>query len=259
MPVMALVRNLGRFSALGMTETFGMTLDFIVKKLNDREAILKSKIHPINFLLAIVNYRKGSNRNMTWSVSTKILDALNDAYELAFANVTPSNKNILICLDVSGSMGWSSCMGFDGITPREASAALALITYKSEPNVEVIAFGNTLVKFEIRKNDTVETICQRMSGLPFGGTDLSLPIDLAIAKNAPIDAFVYYTDSEVNTGAHAMQRLNMFRSKSGRDAKMVVCAMQLNEFSIGDDSTKCLQVAGFDANVPSVISNFIGA
>ena len=50
----------------------------------------------------------------------------------SFGNVTPTGKRWLLALDVSGSMDGGQIAGVPGLTPRVASAAMALITAATE-------------------------------------------------------------------------------------------------------------------------------
>ena len=54
-----------------------------------------------------------------------IVDALDGAFYLAFGNVVPSGKRLVLALDVSGSMTMGAVAGVPGLTPRIASAAMA--------------------------------------------------------------------------------------------------------------------------------------
>lgn len=47
---------------------------------------------------------------------------------------------MLLALDVSGSKTWGDVAGVPGLTPRDASAALALVTAATEPRHEVVGF-----------------------------------------------------------------------------------------------------------------------
>jgi 60 kDa SS-A/Ro ribonucleoprotein len=98
-----------------------------------------------------------------------------------------------------------------------------------------------------------------MNGLPFSGTDCSLPMIYAKENNLKYDAFVVYTDNETWAGEiHASQALKQYRKQSGIDAKLVVVAMASSSFSIADPSDPgMLDVVGYDTSVPDVISNFI--
>ena len=75
-----------------------------------------------------------------WAVVPEVVDALNRAFGLAFENVMPTGKRLYLALDVSGSMAAGSVSGIPGLTPRDASAALAMITVNTEQEVIIRGF-----------------------------------------------------------------------------------------------------------------------
>ncbi len=97
-----------------------------------------------------------------------------------------------------------------------------------------------------------------MSGLPFGGTDCSLPMRYALEHNREVDAFVIYTDSETWAGAiHPVQALREYRERTGIPARLIVVGMEANAFSIADpDDPGMLDIVGFDTATPDVVSGF---
>ena len=74
-----------------------------------------------------------------------------------------------------------------------------------------------------------------------------------------IDAFVVYTDSETWAGqVHPVQALKEYRQSSGIDARLIVCGMTANDFSIADpNDAGMLDVVGFDSAAPALIGDFI--
>ena len=79
----------------------------------------------------------------------------------------------------------------------------------------------------------------------------------ALKHKVQADAFVVYTDSQSWVGGHPDEALNQYRRKMGIDAKLIVCAMVANRFTIGDPNDQgTLSVAGFDTATPNIISQF---
>jgi 60 kDa SS-A/Ro ribonucleoprotein len=206
----------------------------------------------------------------------QVVDALDGAFYAAFGNVEPSNSRMLLALDVSGSMAGGFVAGVPGLSPRDASAALALVTAETEPYYEVVGFyagkggfrkrgravhsGYTdgLTPLPITPRQRLDDAVRAVSGLPFGGTDCALPMLYAQATERAVDAFVVYTDSETWAGGvHPAQALRDYRRASGIDARLVVVGMVANEFSIADPSDPgMLDVVGFDTATPQLIWDF---
>ena len=164
-----------------------------------------------------------------------------------------------------------------GLTPRDASAALALVTAATESQYEVVGFfagkggckkrgtpglvpGDTdgLTPLAISPRQRLDDAVKTVSDLPFGGTDCALPMLYAQARKREIDTFVIYTDSETWAGdIHPAQALRDYRQASGIDARLVVVGMVSNGFSIADPADPgMLDVVGFDTATPQLISDF---
>ena len=71
--------------------------------------------------------------------------------------VDPTNKRFLLAIDVSGSMSWGNCNG-SAITPRVASAAMAMLTAHTEPQYHFVGFSNRLVPLNINSTQRLDTV-----------------------------------------------------------------------------------------------------
>ena len=72
-------------------------------------------------------------------------------------NVEPTNKRYLLAIDVSGSMSWGNCHGTT-ITPRVASAAMAMLTAHTEPQYHFVGFSHHLVPLNINSTQRLDTV-----------------------------------------------------------------------------------------------------
>ena len=278
MPVTALIRNLATMTRVGVIAPGSTGTARAVAQLADRERLHRARVHPIAVLAALRTYASGHGvrGRGTWQPVREIVDALDDAFYASFQNVEPAGKRLLLALDVSGSMGMSSVAGVPGLTPRDASAALALVTAATEKQYEIVGFfagrrgyrkqgrqafaGHTdgLTPLAISPRQRLNDAVREVSDLPFGGTDTALPMLYALAKERAIDTFVIYTDSETWAGdIHPVQALRDYRLASGIDARLVVVGMVSNGFSIADPADPgMLDVVGFDTATPQLISDF---
>ena len=255
----ALVRNVIRLSRIGAFGDLQFAGDY-AKALTDVEMIRKTRLHPVQYLLAGITYDRGQTdrvnggRRKDWTTNTKIKGALDDGFYASFANVEPSGKRIRIGVDVSGSMSWSSSVGAD-VTAAEGAAAMAMVLARTEDYVEILGFSNTLKDLHIGSNDSMSDVLRKTRDNNFGWTDPSLLIDKA---NNQIDAFVVITDNEVNHGNHPSLSMKNYRQKTGLDSKLIVMGMTATQISIADPNDPgMLDVAGFDANVPKVVTDFM--
>ncbi|MGY0500579.1 TROVE domain-containing protein [Nocardia sp. FBN12] len=153
------------------------------------------------------------------------------------------------------------------ISAREASAALVLVTARTEPQHQIVGFtsggrgwqgARGLSELAISPRQRLDDAVRAVSNLPFGGTDCSLPILHALDKGIEVDVFSIYTDSETWAGTvHPHQALARYRREVNPRAKLVVVGMTATKFSIADpDDAGMLDVAGFDAAVPSLLADF---
>lgn len=259
----ALVRQLGRFSYSGTTKAMGsaVTNKAIIAKLTDAEYVRRSRIHPLNVLTAALTYGqgKGVKGSKMWTPVHGIVDALDETFKLAFANVVPANVPTLLALDVSSSMTWGNIAG-TYLTPNVAAAAMALVTAATEPEYHILGFADDLRPLNITAKSSLTQAVAVTRGMSFGSTDCALPMTWAKANKVPVGNFVVYTDSETNTGrAHPVQALRMYRQAMGVQARSVVVGMVSNGFSIADPSDAgMLDVVGFDSAAPALIADFGG-
>ena len=259
MPLMAMVRNLGKMSAVGLLKPFAAGVKVVTDRLADREHIHKSRLHPLAILLAgsIYGQGHGDKGKLKWDAVPQIKDALDEAFYLAFANVEPTNKRTLLCLDVSGSMGGSTIAG-TALTCREGAAALAVVTARTEPQHAFMAFANQFMPLDISAKMSLRDVVAKTGALPFMGTDCSLPMLWALEKKVPVDTFIVVTDSETYAGRmHPSQALVQYRQKMGIPAKSIVVGMVSNGFTIADpNDAGMMDVVGFDASAPIVMADF---
>lgn len=260
MPMEAMLRNLATMTRVGLIKALGRETKEIAERLRDGEVIRKARLHPIKVLTALITYESGSGvrGQNTWTPVQQIVDALNDAFYLSFGNVTPTGKNILIALDVSGSMGCGSVGNIPGLTPRVASAAMALVTASVESS-HIMGFSHELVEIPISPKQRLDTVVKIIDGVQMGYTDCALPMIYAMKHNLEVDAFVVYTDSETYFGSiHPTQALQLYRRKTGIPAKLIVVGMVSNGFSIADSNDAgMLDIVGFDSSAPEIMSHFI--
>lgn len=264
MGLTALIRNLGRMTSIGTVASLNAGTKEVVARLGDAEALKKARIHPFTLLNAMSVYKggtslQGGRRGVTtqWSPVQAVIAALNEAFYASFANIVPSGKATMLALDISGSMGGGNLFN-SKLTPREGTAAMAMVTLRTEQMAAVYGFGNTFHELKINKGMSLETVLKTISGLPFGSTNCSLPFTQALSLGIPVETFVVYTDNEVNTGRHPYQALRDYRQKTGINAKLVVVGMTATQFSIADPSDDgMLDVVGFDSSAPAVIADFV--
>lgn len=274
-PMGALIRQLPRLARVGVTPAMGGRTTEVAKLLTNPEALKKARIHPINLLTAMRTYASGASTrgSSTWKPSTKIVDALDKAFYLAFDTVEPAGKRTLLALDVSGSMGWESAG--TGLTAREISVAMAMVTMASEPESHIMGFtsgqsnvsspwrraalgGGGFTALDISPRDSLQTNISKVSNLAFGGTDCSIPFSYAEKEGLDVDTVVVYTDNETYGGyRHVHEALQHYRDSSSIPAKLVAVGVTATASTVTNpDDAGSMSVVGFDPAVPRLISDF---
>ena len=291
MPMTAMLRNLAKMTAIGLLGPMSAARKTVCDRLGDEAAIRKARLHPLAVLLAARTYAggRGLKGSLTWQPVSQVNDALDAAFSKAFGAVVPTGKRTLLALDVSGSMAVP--IAGTSLTCREAAAAMAMVTARTEPAHQLVAFSAPkssrphlqrtpggwvwkdrtvplggmhgggdpeLEPFDISACSRLTEVLAKTDAIPLGGTDCSLPMRAALAGRWEVDTFVILTDSETWAGpVHPVQALESYREKTGIPAKLIVAGMASNGFSIADPADAgMLDVVGFDASAPAIMADF---
>jgi 60 kDa SS-A/Ro ribonucleoprotein len=268
MPQTALVRNLGKMTAIGLLAPAGEAARRVAAQLVDPHRIARSRIHPVALLSALTVYAQGHGERarrranaLSWAPVREIVDALDEAFYRSFQSIEPTGRTHLLALDVSGSMGCGTIAGVPGLTPRVASAAMAMATARVEPRFHCAGFTSGqggLTPIAISPRQRLDDVVSAVGAMPMGGTDCALPMIWALQNRVEVDTFVVYTDNETWAGGvHPFQALAEYRHRMDRPAKLVVVGMTATSFTIADPTDPgMLDVVGFDTAAPQVMADF---
>ncbi|MFC4452325.1 RNA-binding protein Rsr [Deinococcus sonorensis] len=269
------LRNLGNLARVGLLVPGNWNvIQQVVERLTDPQALRRGHVHPIDVLKALLVYRagRGVKGSGTWTVVPQIVNALDQAFMLAFAAVEPANQRFVLGLDVSGSMDSGMIAGVPGLTPRLGTAAMAMVTTRTEARSTALAFsavqgrtggkwgggepGLTPLKFSARTR--LDDAVASMQKIPMGGTDCALPMLWAARNRIEADVFVVYTDNETWAGAvHPAVALQQYRERMGIPARLIVVGMTATRFSIADPADAgMLDLVGFDSAAPQLMTEF---
>ncbi|XP_015754714.1 PREDICTED: 60 kDa SS-A/Ro ribonucleoprotein-like [Acropora digitifera] len=168
--------------------------------------------------------------------------------------VEPTYKRYLLAIDVSGSMSSSNCIG-TSLTPRVASAAMAMLIARTEPQYHFVGFSNTLVPLNINSTQRLDTVIRTidqfveptykryllaidvsgsMSSSNCIGTSLtprvaSAAMAMLIARTEPQYHFVGFSNTLVPLNINSTQRLDTVirtidQVNSGLNNKLITSA-----------------------------------
>lgn len=271
----ALVRNITRLARYGAFSDMMFAAQYAAA-LTDQKMIEQTRLHPINFLNALVVYTDGQYRRVKddwyereiqvkdWETESVIVDALNEGFHKSFKSVVPAGKRTMLAIDVSGSMG-AKANGLD-LSCAQVSAAMAMTIARTEPAHIIRGFtsdsygyrNSGLTDLGISARTDLATAMRNVQRHNWGGTDCSLPMKWALENKVEVDTFVVITDNDTWAGnVHPFQALKQYRKATGIDARMAVLGVQATGFTIADPSDAgMMDFVGFDSNAPRVLADF---
>lgn len=264
MGITALLRNLGRLTALGVIKPLSAEEDIVVSRLVDKEAIRKGRLHPLNILLAMKVYQSGRgvrSHGNGWTPVQSVVDALDSAFYLSMDLQEPTGKRYLLGVDVSDSMTWATSAINGVLQSREAASAMAMAISRTERS-HITAFSAGIMPVDIGTRSRLDQVCRTFASFPADHTNCAAPMLYALQARIEVDVFVVLTDNETNSrgSMHPSAALKMYREKTGIPAKLAVLGMTATEISIADQSDAgMMDFVGFDASVPSLLRDFAAA
>ena len=249
--------NLNTFARHGVFEQEGMA-ELVAHRLADREAVRKARVFPYQLMTA---YAMTDAR-----VPQIVRDALQDALEIALANVPRIAGKVYVFPDVSGSMS-SPATGYrKGSTSVvrciDVAALVAASIMRQNPRAEIIPFEDKVVSLRLNARDSVLTNAQKLASVGGGGTNCSAPLALLNKLRASgADLVVYVSDNESwvdaggGRGTATMREWNAFRERNPR-SRLVCIDVQPNTTTQVAGREDILNVGGFSDQVFDLIADF---
>ncbi|MCP4379247.1 MAG: TROVE domain-containing protein [bacterium] len=252
--------NLNTFLRHGVLDKRKM-VRLIAKRLADPELIAKARVLPYQLMTA---YMCASTE-----LPSKIRYALQDAMEIALANVPAVDGKVYVFPDVSGSM-YSPVTGHrKGSTTAvrciDVAALVSAAMLRTNRDAEVIPFESNVVKVALNPRDSVMTNAQKLSSLPCGGTNCSAPLRYLNARKAEGDLLIYVSDNESwldsphyghfgGSATATMQEWSVFKRRNPQ-AKLICIDIQPYDATQVAERDDIINVAGFSDKVFSLIAD----
>lgn len=264
----ALIRSVTRLARIGAFNDMVFTADYAAA-IADENMIAKTRLHPVNFLNAVVVHQDGQiqrdnrtsywshgQRKKDWQTNGKIVDALNEGFHLAFKSFEPSRKRTLVATDVSGSMS-QDALGLD-LSCAQVSAAVAMTVARTEPYSDIVGFASNVRDLGITAKSSLSDAMRKVQNMNFGSTDCAAAIKYALQNKIQVETFVVITDNETWSGGQKpFQALKEYRQKTGIAARLAVLGVAATDFTIADPSDSgMMDFCGFDANAPRALRDF---
>ncbi|MBB4009078.1 RNA-binding protein [Allorhizobium taibaishanense] len=250
-------QNLNTFARRGVFEVEGVASTLAARLANPDE-IRNAKVFPYQLM-------------MTWKmvagqVPDEVHDALQDAMDIAIANVPSLSGHVVLCPDVSGSMG-SSVTGYrEGATSAvrciDVAGLMTAAFLQRNPKARVLPFENEVVDVNLNRRDSVMTNASKLAAVGGGGTNCSAPLRKLADEKAKVDLVVFISDNESwvdarGSGQPTAVMTEWARIKRGNPAAKLVCLdIQPHATSQAPTRNDVLNIGGFSDTVYSVISAF---
>jgi 60 kDa SS-A/Ro ribonucleoprotein len=242
-------QNLNTFARHGMFAVPGMA-EAVAAKLRDREAIARARVLPYQLLAA-------------WTatgveVPQVVANALQDAMELALANVPRFDGRVVVCPDVSGSMG-SPVTGYrPGATSTvrciDVAALITAAVLRNNADARVLPFETRVVPVALNPRDSVMTNAQKLAAIGGGGTACAAPLELLNREEAQADLVVLVSDNESwadrarGRSTATMQAWAAFKQRNPQ-ARLVCIDIQPHATVQAQEQPDVLNIGGFSDEV----------
>ena len=242
-------QNLNTFARHGVFELPGLA-DAVAAKLRDPQAVAKARVLPYQLMAAFT--AAGAE------VPHVVKEALQDAMELALANVPAFEGRVVVCPDVSGSMS-SPVTGHRGSATSavrciDVAALVAAAVLRRNADARVLPFETKVVPLALNPRDSVMTNAAKLAAVGGGGTSCSAPLALLNKEKAQADLVVLVSDNESwadparGRGTATMQEWAAFKHRNPK-ARMVCIDIQPYATSQAQEQADVLNIGGFSDEV----------
>ncbi|WP_192560319.1 vWA domain-containing protein [Pseudomonas allokribbensis] len=248
--------NLNTLARHGAFEVPGCT-EYVAARLADPEAVARARVYPYQLLTA---YRMIGD-----DIPAPIREALQDALELSLSNVPKIEGAVVVCPDVSGSMG-SPLTGYrQGATTAvrciDVAALIAAAVLRKQPAARVMPFEVDVVDITLNPRDSVISNAEKLAGIFGGGTCCSAPLKKLADSKAKVDTLIMVSDNESWIDARrrgaSETMLQWERIKRlNPQARLICIDLQPGWATPAADRDDILNVGGFSDAVFDVIEQF---
>jgi 60 kDa SS-A/Ro ribonucleoprotein len=249
--------NLNTFGRHGVFEEAGMT-EHIASQLKDAGEIARARVFPYQLMSAY--------QNCGAEVPSAIRDALQDAMEVAIANVPAIDGSVVVCPDVSGSMASPVTGVRRGATTSvlciDIAALVTAALLRRNPRARVLPFAGEVVPVDLNPRDSVMTNAARLASIGGGATNCSAPLCQLNRERAQVDAVVFVSDNQswidprLGRGTALLKEWQELRARNPK-ARLVCVDVQPYENTQAADREDILNIGGFSDQVFEVISAFV--
>ncbi len=188
MPYFALLRHLASLQRAGVFHEQAM-VEYVVGRLSDLEALRRAKILPFRLHAAWVAFNPLSEQEKL------IQKTLEHMLELAFVNMSEIPGRVVIAPDISGSM-CDSINGKSRVRYVDIAGIFAGSLYRSNSTAQLLPFDTSVSEMKLPHQSSLMQITNQIAAKAGGGTAVSAPISLLLARREAVDVVIAITDNE---------------------------------------------------------------
>jgi 60 kDa SS-A/Ro ribonucleoprotein len=255
--------NLNTFARHGVFDGADKEIESIVaSRIRNAELIGKAKVFPYQLMVA--------HATADAALPASVREALQDAMEIAIANVPKVEGGVWVFPDVSGSMHSPVTGHRAGATTAvrciDVAALVAAAFVRQNREAGVLPFESKVVPVTLNPRDSVMTNAAKLASLPAGGTNCSAPLAELNRRKAAGDLLIYVSDNESwvdsplhgrfgGSGTQTMKEWAAYKARNPK-AKLVCIDIQPYGTTQATERPDVLNIGGFSDRVFDVIAEF---
>lgn len=235
----------------------------VANRLADPKQIAKAKAYPYQLLMAYL---------ATDNIPFAVREALQDAMEVATANVPSFEGKIYICVDTSRSMRNPITGKRDESSSKarcvDVASLFAASLLRTNKSAEVIPFDTRVHPCNLNPRDSIMTNATKLAAYGGGGTSCSIAINHLNVRDAKGDAIILISDNESwldnprksyfgnSDSTQLMNEWQAFKQRN-RQAKLVCIDLTPAATSQTVSRKDILQIGGFGDSCFDLVDSFI--
>ncbi|MFV3129652.1 vWA domain-containing protein [Niveispirillum sp. KHB5.9] len=239
----------GAFTVPGAAEA-------VAARLGDARAVAGSGVQPFQIMMA--------RSQLLPSVPETVREGLDRALDHSLRNVPALAGRVVVCPDVSGSMGTPLTGHRQGSTSQvrciDVAALIAAALMRTNPGTSVLPFDNDVVAVDVLADLPVAENAKRLAAIGGGGTNCAAPLARLNAERARPDLVIMVSDNEswMQQRARGTAMLAEWRKLTARHpaAKLVCLDLQPYGTAQAPDGADILNIGGFTDAVFDSIARF---
>jgi len=236
------------------------TVRIIRDRLRNEALVRRARVFPYQLMAAYLNTGD--------AVPVGIREALQDAMEIAVANVPQVRGKVVVAPDVSGSMHMSATGYRKGATSQvrciDVAALVAAAILRQNRQATVLPFSDKVIDVRLNPRDSIMTNATKLASLPSGGTNCSAVLWHLNARKAEADLVIYVSDNEswmdtpYRSGAAATAMMTQWMKFKHRNpaARLVCLDIQPYGTTQAAEREDVLNIGGFSDTVFHVLAAF---